>query len=514
MIFNKLSHIPKARVAFYLLLISLLGCGQFLTNLQDSLTAITKCKVLKENNPALTRDYEGYIDTYSRRIVIDFKSDYIASSVLKSIKPTIEYTAREIYPDVREGIDLNGTVFVDLTTVKKTERWTIVSCCVNSGTALTLSYTDDWTHTMGDPAGVDDLTFGDGVIKKDANAGSERLYFLAPKNIAIRNPTYIEKIRLNDGSVELSTNVPWEIKSSSDVWQSPSIVLSLTDTGAGTTYIRKLNTNTLNNTLESTLASTNYAAVAYLPNSGGGRIKGVSGVNPGDVRTYNVYNTTENLTFECGTGTTETTPIVTYPDYSRETYYILASSLNCGAASSGTDIMLARVDNNFNLLWKRVIWSNQNDLLPQIGANRSAVVLPDGSIIISRFWVSGSVQNNVVKYDLNGNDISSSSSFPATSSLFSAQNQVLISVTSASDDLFYASYHAVTGAYSILRVGLNGESRTLTFNPAFSVGCNAGQQTITVAVDTNYNLYFNCLKTNAGTGKKEMYVKKFRAIAN
>jgi hypothetical protein len=68
-----------------------------------------------------------------------------------------------------------------------------------------------------------------------------------------------------------------------------------------------------------------------------------------------------------------------------------------------------------------------------------------------------------------------------------------------------------SGAYSIHRTDINGNIRSLTFSPNFSVGCNPNQQTISVAVDNAYNLYFSCIKTNTITGKKEMYVKKFKA---
>lgn len=501
-------NIPRI---IFISLISLYGCAGFFNDLLDHDTVIVSFKIEKSKNPSLTQDCEGYIDTYGKRVIVDFKQASVSASVLRNLIPTITTTAREIYPDTTSTIDLNGTVVYTLKTLRKSSEWKISSCCLNTGIGPTLLYTGDWEHTLADPTA--DVAFGDGIVKKSASIGSESLFLGAIRNGTPGGPTHIEKVDLGTGTTLLSASPLYAGNAFADVWQTPLVVISFIDTNTSTAYVRKINWNTLSTTLEATFTSApNKFDLVTLPNSGGLRIKGLQGVSPGDLKTFNIYDPTgEQVTFKCGTGTTETSPFLAAADPARETYYVAGTSLNCGSVSSGTDIVLARIDNNFNILWKRTIWSAENDLLPQIGVKRTLTVLSDGSVIVSRFWVSGAVQNQYVKYDLNGNDLTSTTNFPGYASYLSASNIVLITTTNHNDDLFYASYNSVTGAYSIQRSDTNGNQRPITFSPTFSVGCNVGQQTISVSVDASYNLYFNCLKTNTTTGFKEMYVKKFKA---
>lgn len=499
------------RIAFFSLLL-LQSCTGLIDNLLSHDTFITSFKIEKSKNPGLSQDYDCYIDTFNKRVVVDFKNSSISASVLKTIKPTISYTSREIYPKPDEPIDLNGTVIYTLSTLKKSFEWKVGSCCLNTGSGPTLTYTADWEHTLGVPGGTDDMGFGDGIIKSDGT--TENLYLVGYKNITISDTTYIEKLNLTTGNAELSTTVPWRISSLGDKYLSPAFYLALYD--GSDSYVRQINTHTLNNTLEATLVNYKNIGILSVPNSGGTRVKGISLNSTVDALTFSVYNpSTEFGTVDCGTGTTEINPVTGETDYTRQTYYVIGVSSNCGAVSSGTDVYVSRWDNDFNLLWKNKLWTSNNDLLPQIGNKRSLVISSDGSVIIGRFWSSGGISNSPGKFDLNGNDITSSTNFPNFPAYYLSRNIALISMTiytyNNGIDIFYASYNTSTGDYSIQRSDTSGNIRTLNFAAPFSVGCNAGQQTISVAVDSAYNLYFNCLKTNAGTTKKEMYVKKFKA---
>lgn len=500
------------RISFFCLLL-LQSCTGLIDNLLSHDTFITSFKIEKSKNPGLTQDYDCYIDTFNRRVVVDFKSASISASTLKSIIPTIEYMSREIYPGINTPIDLNGTVVYTLSTLRKNHEWKVSSCCLNTGSGPQLTYTPDWEYTMGVPGGTEDMGFGDGIIKADAS--TEKLYLVGYKNIGTPDESYIHKINLTTGAKELEATLPWKVISLGDKYLSSAFYVSLYD--GTSSYVRQLNTNTMNNTLEATLTNYKNVQITSLPNSNGTRVKGANLTSTPDLVVFNAYNTAESSTMDCATNTTETNPVAIDSDYSRETFFAIGTSVNCGAPSSGSDIYLSRWDNSYTpgLLWKRVLWSTNNDALPQIGNKRNLIVLPDGSIVINRFYISGSAYMSPGKFDLNGNDITSSTNFPNFPAYFFSRNLLLPTMTlynyNNSRDIFYTAYDMTTGAYSIHRTDIDGNIRTLTFSPSFSVGCNTSQQTISVAVDSAYNLYFSCLKTNTGTTKKEMYVKKFKA---
>lgn len=501
-------NIPRA---LSVIVIGLYGCAGFFNDLLDHDTVLVSFKVEKSKNPTLTGDYEGYVDTYGKRVVVDFKQASISSTILKSLIPTVIYTSREISPSADLPVDLNGTLTYELKTLRKTSEWKISACCLNTGSGPVLSYTDDWEHTMATGSG-DHMGFGDGIIKSDGT--SEKLYFIGVKNGGANDLSYMEKLNLTTGTPELANTVPWIAKSLGDKYLTPAFYLSLYD--GSTTYIRQVNTNTLNHTLEATLPSLQNVSVLSVPNSGGTRVKGITGTVSGDARTFNIYDPAgETALLDCGVGTTETFPILGDTDYVRQTYFMIGTSINCGAIGSGTDIFVSRWDNSFGMLWKTTLWSTNNDFLPSIGNKRNLIVLPDGGLIVERFWSTSGIYNAPGKFDINGNDITSTTNFPNFPAYYLSRSIILVSMAlydyNSAQDIFYAAYNTSTGVYSVHRSDINGNIRQITFASGLTVGCNPGQSTITVSVDLAYNLYFNCLKTNSITGLKDMYVKKFRA---
>ena len=326
----------------------------------------------------------------------------------------------------------------------------------------------------------------------------------------------MEKINLTTGAVELSNTIPnYSFKSFGDKYLTPAFYLSVTD--GSNSYIYQVNTTTLTPTLQATLTSLQSVDVLSLPNSGGTRVKGLTLTAGGDARAFNVFNSAlDSTTFDCNT-TTETGPIFGNSDYSRETFYMIGLTQNCGALSSGTDIFVSRWDNSFApvLQWKKVLWSSYNDFLAQIGTKRSHIVTSDGSVIINRLYTNSGTYNAPGKFDLNGNDLTASTNFPNFPAYYWNKNLMLVSLGlynyNNTTDIFYSTVNIGTGANGIERSDANGNIRTMTFTPSFSVGCNTSTQIVTVSVDSGYNLYYSCLKLNSVTGRKEVYVKKFKA---
>jgi len=496
---------------YWLAVLMVYNCAAFFNELNEQTTFITSFKIEKSKNPGLTQDYEGYIDTFNYRVVVDFKSSSIATSTLKSIIPTISYLSREIYPSPDEPIDLNGTTSYTLKTLKREKEWKIAACCTNNNSGPTLVYTDAWEHTMA--TGAVTAQMGDGIIKSDG--ANEKLYLIGSQNGGTLD-TYIEKINLTTGAVELSNTISnYAAKSFGDKYLTAAFYLSVYN---GTdTQIRQVNTNTLNHTLEATLTSLQNVEVLSLPNAGGTRVKGMLGTAGGDDRIFNAYNhTIDTVLLDCNT-TTEIAPLFGAPDFARETFYSVGLTQNCGSVSSGTDIFIGRWDNSIlpSLTWKRSMWTSFNDSLPQIGFKRAAIVTSDGSVIINRFYSNAGTYSAPGKFDLNGNDITASTNFANFPAYFWNSKILLVAMGlynyNNSTDIFYSATNILSSVPSVVRSDSDGNIRPITFNPSFSVGCNTSMQTITVSVDSGYNLYFNCLKTNSGTGLKEVYVKKFKA---
>lgn len=489
------------------------NCAAFFNELNDQTTFITSFKIEKSKNPGLTQDYEGYIDTFGYRVVVDFKSSTIATSTLKSIVPTISYLSREIYPSPNEPIDLNGTTSYTLKTLKREKEWKIAACCTAGNSGPSITYTEDWEHTMA--TGAINAQMGDGVIKSDG--ATEKLYLFGNMNGGTFD-SYIQKINLTTGATELSTIIPnLKVESFGDKYLSPAFFISATD--FTDTQIRLVNTITLNTTVQATLTGLPSVDVLSLPNLNGTKVKGMTGTAGGDARVFNVYNyNMDTVLFDCNS-TIENSPIGGTPDFMRETFFMFGRTTNCNGPSSSTDIFISRWDNSDLpvLLWKRAIGTSYADSLSQIagGFKRQLVVLSDGSAIVNRLYTNASTYASPVKIDINGNDVTASTSFPNYPAYYINKRLWLIAMGlynyNNSTDIFYSTLNIDTGANGIERSDANGNLRTITFNPPFTVGCNVQTQVATVSVDSAYNLYFNCLKINAGTGLREVYVKKFKA---